>query len=323
MNVKNFIIVTLFFVIAFSACNNDDDNGVLGEIVLPRDRGEQQVTDDAQLVDYLKTHFYTPVDVDLNGDNVVDYQTAQLDTIAGTNSDKVSIMDSGKLITKEVTRFDVKYKLYILNINSGMVAEQQPKFADSTYVTYSGDLLYSSGNTRFDSAVTPVWFDLVNVVDGFRESLLDFGVASSFTENSDGTFTAADFGHLIVFMPSGLGYFANPPTGSSIPVYAPLIFNIQLYQVNEADHDRDGIPSYLEDINGNRIIQDDDNDADTVANFLDADDDNDGTLTRDEITVNDANGDGIISLDEITFYDDDNDGTFNHFDSDDRDLKNE
>ncbi|MEW7291313.1 FKBP-type peptidyl-prolyl cis-trans isomerase [Aquimarina sp. 2304DJ70-9] len=321
MNVKKYIFTAILLTVALYACNNDDDgNPLVGDPI--RDRAEQQVTDDAQLVDYLNTHFFTPVDVDLNNDTVIDYQTASLDTIAGDNSGEQSIMESGKLITKEVTLEDVKYKLYILNINEGRIDKRTPTFADSTLVTYRGELLYEDFNV-FDSAVTPVWFDLTNVVPGFREAMPGFGEASSIDfDMVDGTFTASGFGHLIVFMPSGLGYFATPPSGSSIPTYAPLIFNIQLYKVNQSDHDRDGLPTYLEDLDGDGVVQDDNTDGDAAANYLDVDDDNDGILTRDEITITIIKNDSITTPDEITFYDDDGDGIQNHLDPDDREVKN-
>ncbi len=327
MNVLKYSCAIVFSLVALYACNNDDDRS--GAIAVPpRDRGEQQVTDDAQLQEYLKTHFYSPVDVDLNGDGVIDYQTATLDSLTATDGSQVSLMDSGLLTTKEITREDVKYNLYILNLAQGEVAERKPTFADSTLVTYRGELLYENEDKIkiFDSSVTPVWFDLVNNLVGFRESLLDFGIASSIEENTDGTFTASGFGHLIVFMPSGLAYFNSPPDRSIISPYDPLIFNVQLYSVNEADHDRDGIPSYLEDLDEDGIVSDlgDDTDEDLNPNYSDADDDNDGTLTRDEITlVAGAKDDGIVTLGEIIFYDDDKDGILNHLDPDDRDSKNE
>ena len=68
----------------------------------------------------------------------------------------------------------------------------------------------------------------------------------------------------------------------------------------------------------------DNTDEDNLPNYVDADDDNDGTLTRDEITLSDtALDDGIVIAGEITFYDDDGDGIPNHLDPDDRDSKNE
>lgn len=326
MNIKTYIFVTALVIMVLSACKKDDDIGVT--IVPPRDRGEQQVKDDALLQDYLKTHFYTPENVDINNDGTVEYRLVNFDTIAGDNSDKPSIMDSGLVKTKKLTREGVEYTIYILGLREGSSEEQKPTFADSTLVTYKGQLPYEDGGRVFDSAINPVWFDLTSVVEGFRESLVDFkGASGVVNTNADGTVTYTDdFGELVVFMPSGLAYFDKPPAGSSIPSYSPLIFNIQLYKVNEADHDRDGIPSYLEDLDGDGILVvdvDDNTDGDGLANYVDTDDDGDGTQTKDEITVKDLNGDGRITLDEITFYDDDGDGIKNHLDKDDRDSKNE
>ena len=326
MNIKTYIFVTALIVIALSGCKKDDDIGV--DIVPPRDRAEQQVKDDALLQDYLKTHFYTPKDVDINDDGTIEYRTITFDTIAGDNSGKPSIMDSGLVTTKKLTREGVEYIIYILGLREGSSGEQKPTFADSTLVTYRGQLPYVDKGRLFDSAVNPVWFDLTSVVEGFREALVDFrGASGVLSTNNDGTVTYVDdFGELVVFIPSGLGYFDKPPTGSSIPSYSPLIFNVQLYKVNEADHDRDGIPSYLEDLDGDGILVldvDDNTDGDGFVNFLDTDDDGDGTQTKDEITVKDLNGDGRITLNEITFYDDDGDGIKNHLDKDDRDSKNE
>lgn len=48
------------------------------------------------------------------------------------------------------------------------------------------------------------------------------------------------------------------------------------------DDDDDGIPSALEDRNGNGDLTDDDFDGDGIPDYLDADDDNDNVLTKDE-----------------------------------------
>ncbi|WP_109851988.1 FKBP-type peptidyl-prolyl cis-trans isomerase [Aquimarina sp. AU58] len=320
MNViKYSCAIVLALVVLYACKKDDDDNG--GTVTPPKDRGEQQIIDDAALQDYLRTHFYTMEDVLINDDTTVEYQVVNFDTIATPNENEQSILDSPLLATKKITRNDVEYTLYILNFNKGE-GTHQPTFADSTLVTYRVKLL-DTDDKVFDSALNPVWFDLVSVVEGFRESLVDYKGASSFVENSDGTVTYTGYGDLVVFMPSGLAYF-NEKRGD-IPAYSPLIFNIQLYKVNQADHDRDGLPSYLEDIDGDRLVldADDNTDGNNAPNYVDNDDDGDGTLTKDEITVNDSNNDGFITLDEITFYDDDGDGIKNHLDADDRDLKNE
>ncbi len=77
--------------------------------------------------------------------------------------------------------------------------------------------------------------------------------------------------------------------------------------------DNDGIPAELEDINGNGDLTDDDSDLDGIPNYLDADDDGDNVLTKEEEP--DPNKDGDISdakdtdADGIPDYlDDDDDG---------------
>ena len=406
MKFAKYFLPAIAISAVFFSCSKDDDGGLIA--VPPRDRGEQQTVDDAALQNYLKTHFYTLKDIDLNNDNVAEYQVPLFDTIAGDNAGQQSIWDSGMWETKTVTRDEVDYVLYILKFNEGAgISERKssPAFTDSTFVTYRGELLYDNVDkdgdgipdeadvdadgdgvadvvdeeTRtdsdgdgiaddadadndgtpgtdpgkvdtdgdgiiddkdpvdnndpdrrvFDSAVTPVWFNLVSVIEGFREATVDFKISSGLESPppADGTVDYVDdFGDFTVFIPSGLGYFNTPPTGSGIPVYSPLIFNVQLYELNEADHDRDGIPSYLEDLDGDRLVIDidDDTDSDGFSNYIDSDDDNDGTPTKDEITLlGDLNNDGSITVDEITFYDDDGDGVPNHLDPDDEEFKND
>ena len=86
--------------------------------------------------------------------------------------------------------------------------------------------------------------------------------------------------------------------------------------VEEADHDRDGVPSYLEDLNKNEYLLDDNTDEQSernartslLVNFVDADDDNDLKPTKDEINIAE---DGTV-----TFPDSDNDGTPDYLDAD-------
>lgn len=64
-----------------------------------------------------------------------------------------------------------------------------------------------------------------------------------------------------------------------------IIMNAIVTKVRDAtatDSDDDLVFDAQEDLNENRILEDDDTDGDGVANFLDDDDDGDGTLTRDE-----------------------------------------
>ncbi|MFL1896908.1 FKBP-type peptidyl-prolyl cis-trans isomerase [Aquimarina sp. 2-A2] len=325
MRITKYTILVGTLLIALQACNNDDDGGQ--EIAPPRDRAEQQIAEAAILKSYLETHFFDTIPNPANPD----YNIVIFDTIAGDNKDRQPISESTLLQSKIVKFEEVDYTLYLINFNKGAESTRKPTFADSTLVTYSGELLYDlspdddnkNDGKIFDSTVTPIWMDLVRVVPGFRQALTEFSGASSASENPDGTVSFSDdYGNLTAIMPSGLGYYSSGTT--SIPAYSPLIFTMQLYKINESDHDADGIPSYMEDLDNDQIVidNDDNTDGDTLANYADRDDDGDGTLTKDEITSIDANNDGFISSDEITYYDDDGDGIQNHLDKDDRSIKN-
>jgi hypothetical protein len=78
-----------------------------------------------------------------------------------------------------------------------------------------------------------------------------------------------------------LAYFSSAPSG--IPLYSNLIFKFELYQASPSDHDGDGIFSHLEDLDNNKNAYDDDTDDDNIPNFLDANDDNDTILTKNEL----------------------------------------
>lgn len=309
MRLTKLYILIVLTSISIISCNKDDDNSP--EVVPIRDRGEQAIDDEEALITYLQTHFYNEEDFQ-NPAEGFDY-SIKFDSIAGVNADKTPLIDSDLLETKIVTRNDLDYTVYILKIREGVGAH--PTFADSTFQNYRGELLNQS---TFDNTANPIWFDHPGTLSqanpgiavlALTETLVEFGGASGFNVNDDNTVQFTDdFGVGAVFLPSGLGYYNI--TQNKIPAYSPLIFSFQLYKVNEADHDQDGIPSYLEDLNNDRIVSNDDSDEDKFPNYLDNDDDGDGTLTRDEIIINedgtvsfpDSNADGIPDyLDKETF----------------------
>ena len=303
MRLNKLFLLTILASTFLISCKKD--NNTVTEIPV-RDKNEVKAENEEALTAYLQTHFYNAEDFQ-NPPEGFDYKVV-FDTIAGSNSDKTPIADSPLLSTKTVTKDSIDYTMYVLKIREGV--GQHPTFADSTYQNYKGELLDMS---VFDNTVNPVWFDNpgaqsqknTGLITGFTEGVTEFGGASGFTVNADNTVTFNnDFGVGAVFFPSGLGYFAN--SKSPIPAYSPLIFSFQLYAVNQADHDHDGIPSYMEDLNNNHNLADDDSDEDGVPNYLDADDDNDGTPTRNEITINE---DG-----SITFTDKNNDGIPDYLD---------
>lgn len=100
--------------------------------------------------------------------------------------------------------------------------------------------------------------------------------------NSDGITNYNNFGLGVMFVPSGLAYFSGTASGT-LTAYSNLIFKFELLQYEEVDHDGDGIPSYIEDLDANMDVLDDDTDEDLAPNYLDVDDDNDGVSTFDEL----------------------------------------
>ena len=84
-----------------------------------------------------------------------------------------------------------------------------------------------------------------------------------------------------------------------------------LIKTTLTEDDNDGIPAELEDINGNGNLEDDDTDGDTIPNYIDADDDGDNILTKDEAP--DPNEDGDLSDAQDT----DGNGTPDYLDNDD------
>lgn len=289
-----FLLLGSFFMFS---CNNDDDGS---EPVPPRDRGEQEIADQEAIQEYLETHFYNYEDFQ-NPSEDFDYNVV-IDTINEANADKIPLSESDLLESKTFTYEGVDYKLYVLKIREGV--SEQPKFSDSTFVSYRGELL---SRTMFDNSVSPVWFDLTQTIPGFAQGIVEFKGASGFAMRDDNTVEwNNDYGIGAIFLPSGLGYFANGQ--AAIPAYSPLVFLINLYGVNEADHDRDGIPSWMEDLDDDMILVNDDTDGDGRPNFMDTDDDGDFIPTREEIIIEE---DG-----SITFPDGDGDGTPDYLDPD-------
>jgi hypothetical protein len=166
--------------------------------------------------------------------------------------------------------------------------------------SYRGDYLERTGTsgttvttvtaTKFEEVVYPQsMISLFTTISGWSETFPIFKTGT-YTANADGSITHYDFGAGVMFLPSGLAYY-NTGSGS-IPAYSPLVFSFKLYELQRLDQDNDGIPSYLEDLNGDGyvrvlatgVVNPDDTDGDGVPNFLDVDDDGDNYTTRLEIT---------------------------------------
>jgi FKBP-type peptidyl-prolyl cis-trans isomerase FkpA len=273
---KILFIFTLF--ISVISCKDDDEDPIT--VIPENDRTEQQVEDDASLVNYLNTHYYNSTEVNaLENPTIDDLVITALEDGESLPTDATLLMSAVEV--KSTTYLDIDYNYYILRIRQGEGAVS-PMFSDKVRVNYSGFLM---DGTDFDRSSTPVVFDLVYVVAGWSRAIPQFNEASSFTTNSDGTVSFDAYGMGVMFLPSGLGYYSASQT--SIPSYSNLIFKFELMQTETNDHDFDNIPSYMED------LQDDTNldlfstntDENMFPNFLDQDDDGDGTLTADEIRI--------------------------------------
>ena len=319
MKFKLYIFLIPILLLGFS-CGDDDDDGVIE--VPEADRTEQQVIDNDSLVTFLQSHY---VDASLLTNNSTillnEIEINQLPEDGELpNPDQNSLLfDMVETLT--TTYFDVEYEYYILKINQGG-SENSPNFSDKVRVSYEGTLM---DDTVFDSSSTPVDFDLTSTIAGWGRVLPEYNNAEDFVINSDGTVTYNNPGIGIMFLPSGLGYYSA--AAGSVPVYSNLIFKFKVFQSEVNDHDFDNVPSHLEDLNGDYDLTNDDTDEDTFADFVDSDDDNDGTLTIDEdlepdsdLTV-DRDGDGDPTNDigdgDPTNDDTDGDGIPNYLDPDD------
>ena len=313
MQLRGVILGMMLFVFIV-ACNNDDGPDV--ESVPPRQLSEVVVEDAAEIQAYLESHFYNyedfaspPVDFD--------YKVV-LDTIAGANADKIALINQVESVTIQVTSEDfnlddnesVEHTLYYLVAREG--AGASPTAADSTFVKYEGSLL--NGNL-FDATSTYTWQYLPFFLRGYSQAISNFKVGDNIVVNPDGTTAITNSGIGVMFLPSGLAYFNGNQNG--IPSYSPLIFKIDVgLYVEDTDYDGDGIPSFMEDLDGDGDVTNDNTDekeeeairSPAFPNHIDPDDDEDGILTKDEIIV-DSEG-------NITFPDEDNDGVPDYLDND-------
>ncbi|RRQ47466.1 hypothetical protein DZC72_17125 [Maribacter algicola] len=321
MKFKNIVILTVVFVTIWS-CKKDDDSP--GTIVPPRSIIEVAAEDDAEIREFLSTHFFNYEDFQ-NPPEGFDFKI-RFDTIAGENETKTSILDSGSLpgiefgmetITVESASFGVsdeeiaEHTLYYLVVRQGS-SENTPTIGDNVLLRYEGTLL---DGTLFDaSSNQPISFNLSGVVRGFGNGMEYFKTGTDLMLNEDGTVAYSDYGIGAIFIPSGLAYF-NRGSGSAIAAYTPLIFKVDAFAYEkDTDFDGDGIPSILEDIDGDGNLNNDNTDGDTefnvfLANYNDTDDDGDGIPTREEIVLDEE---GKF----VEFKDTDGDGTPDHLDRD-------
>ena len=269
-------VLTLFV----TACKSDEEETT----VELNDFSEQAQTDDELISEYLKTHTYNYEDFQ---DPSLEVREIRIDTLSVNNANKTPLSELVSFTEVAVTTpegEEINHKLYYLIARQGVRKEDRATIVDSVYLAYKGSLLDGS---EFDESAFPVWFYNTEVITGFRYGV-QYLAPGNFTQNTNGSIEFSDYGQGLIFIPSGLGYFGNAQ--SNIPAYSPLIFSLNVYTTNRADHDADGILSFDEDVDGDGNPFNDDTDGDGIANFVDIDDDGDGVFTINEY---DTDGDGI------------------------------
>lgn len=260
------VVPALLLVAFFMACNQEEDNN---EVVI-RDKAEQYQKDIDTIDWFIDNHFMTVTP---------DYDVTFAPLPEDGSQQSIRNQTQYPLQFKTVSLDGIDYKLYFINFREGI--NNRPSEVDSIYVSYRG---VRTSLAQFDSATTPIWLQLDNVVRGWRE-ILPLFKTGSYDSGSSGpnpvSFT--DFGAGVMFIPSGLGYFSQAVSG--LPAYTPMIFNFKLLELNYRDHDRDGILSKDEVANpgDNPMLYD--LDGDGIFNMFDVDDDGDTVLTRAEITA--------------------------------------
>lgn len=317
---RNKLFAIFLLLVGLSSCRNDDDGLLNAEVVPPRTLTEVAVEDDAEIREFLQTHFYNYEEFE-NPPADFDFEV-RFDTIAGDNADKTPILDRPELksvvIREASSTFgredgeEVDHTLYYLEARTGV--GESPTIGDNVVLQYEGTLM---DGTPFDGQNTPLnQYMSGGLIRGYSNGVEKFHAGIGPFENGDGTVSFEDYGVGAIFIPSGLGYFSRPPQASIIQAYTPVIFKVSVFAFEkDTDFDGDGIPSILEDLDGDGNLNNDNTDADTepitifLPNHNDSDDDQDGIPTRDEIIL-DADGNFV------GFKDTDGDGIEDHLDND-------
>lgn len=310
---KELMVISRFLflgvvLILFWNCKKDDGPQV--EVVPPRVLSEVAAEDDVTIRAFLSTHFYNYEEF-ANPPSGFDFKI-KIDTIAGDNAGKTPLLNqvASKTVPVASSSFsglqeegNVNHTYYYLVAREGMGGK--PTVGDSTLLKYEGSFL---NGDLFDASSTYTWQYLPFNIRGYGDGVTNFKTGSGTVVNEDGTFGIEGSGIGMLILPSGLAYYnGGGPTGT-IPRYSVMIFKIEcgLY-VENTDYDNDGIPSILEDLNGDGNLNNDNTDDELepfntyVPNHMDPDDDGDGIPTRQEIIINpdgtlvfpDSNGNGI------------------------------
>jgi len=306
MNKFKYYFILLLAGISLVSCNKSGDDDV---VTVPlRDYAVQYKADNDSIEKFLKTNYITVVN---QPGTPQDQDVVIKKIVAGDGNVSIWDQKTYTLKTRPVYSNDVTYNVYYLILRKG--TGESPTNTDKIVASYTGTLL---DNTVFDSSYgysgTYNLFPYASsntVIEGWSEIFPQFKTGTSKTDPNSGVITYSDYGAGVMFLPSGLGYYESAK--GTIPAYSPIIFSFKLFDLQRMDNEftktttglvflGDGVPDYLEDINGDGYLYDfalnsgkypnppaglvDDTDGDGVSDFLDFDDDGDGFTTRFEIT---------------------------------------
>ncbi|MBA0884268.1 FKBP-type peptidyl-prolyl cis-trans isomerase [Flavobacterium undicola] len=297
MNKFKYYFILIITCLSLFSCSKDD-NSIEAEPL--RDFQEQFTTDNTTIEEYLNSYYINVTNAPGQPEDQ-DVVFTKIPT-GGSQPSIMSYLNSStfpKLIKKTLRLHEIDYGIYYLVLREG--TGEKPCNVDGVLSSYRGQYLYKTTvsevttltSTQFEEVKYPQTFlNLYETIMGWSEVFPEFRTGDAPVLNADGTVTYNNFGAGVMFLPSGLGYYSSG--SGSIPSYAPLVFSFKLYAIKRSDLDNDGIPSYLEDLNGDNymrtfatgVANPDDFDGDGIPNYIDIDDDGDSYLTRSEITVN-------------------------------------
>lgn len=270
INIKKVLVTALLAVVVFYSCGDDN-----GQSVVSVDHEAQALKDKDTISKFLANHYFDET----------------VDSIKTLVSGKTPLSEDIRLKSVTINEYDIDYTYYYFVQRQGNPEQSKidptrtkdfPTVVDSILPTYRlRSFKNSSTVVRKQELTKATWFDPAKVVvRGWLYGFTHFK-GGKFKKNFNGPITYENGGKGFFILPSGLCYRNTD--------YENFIYYINLYDIVEnTDGDLDGIPSILEDLDGNGKPWDDDTDKDNIPNYLDTDDDGDGILTRFE----DANNDG-------------------------------
>ena len=276
------------------SCDKDDDG-----IEPIRDYAEQYAKDISYVEKFLKTNKIQVVN------SATSFTDQDVTFISVDEGDPAALWNHPNLTYRMARLGGLEYKVYYLKLRDGGGTDSsneapRPCNVDAVYASYHGYYLYANVTetativnlNSFEHSPMPTqMLSLESLVRGWGEIMPQFKGGTLNSQPGE-PLSYDNFGAGIMFLPSALGYYNQ--TNSSIPAYVPLIFTFKLFDVQRLDQDYDGIPSYLEDIDGDGYIyhyteadgygpNPDDTDGDGIPNYRDVDDDGDNVLTKREL----------------------------------------